>query len=57
MWDGRGLADGTRKEPNGGHVPEVDIGVEHLVVLVLHLAADEDEAVETWLCAASTRMA
>ena len=42
--DGRGLANGMRKEVNGGHIPEVDIGVEHLFDRVFHLAADEGEA-------------
>ena len=42
--DSRRLPDGARKEANGGHVAEVDIGVEDLFDLPLYLAADEDEA-------------
>ena len=40
----RRLADGARKEANGSHVPEVDIGVEDALDPPLHLRADEDEA-------------
>ena len=49
--------DGARKEANGSHVPEVDIGIEDAFDLPIHLAAEEDEAAgETWSCAASTRI-
>ena len=42
--DGRGLAEDTRNEVDGVHVPEVDIGVQHFFDQVFHLAAGEDEA-------------
>ena len=42
--DCRCFPDGACKEAYGSHVPEVNVGIEHLLDLPFDLATDEDES-------------